>query len=249
MQSLFLSDLHLSRQDSEITARFEQFAHYCARQRNIQYLAILGDLFEYWIGDDYEDDFIFHIKKILLELSHYCQYFYLMRGNRDFLIGKDFCDQINAELLSDPFILPLDNISVLLMHGDTLCIDDIAYQNLRAQFQDPNWQAQVLSLPVEQRLIMAREFREQSIATQKQRGMRAQEYISDVNTTEVLRQMRNHQVSVLIHGHTHRPARHVLKQDMRQNLVRWVLPAWYGQDAGFLRYRNGKFMLEKIQTP
>ncbi len=240
-QYLFLSDLHLWEQANEITGYFEQFVSYVSRQQHIADIYILGDLFEYWIGDDYNNEFVQHIMSLLQQIAKHCHKLYLMHGNRDFLIGQLFCQQANCKLVDDPTSIMLDENRVLLMHGDTLCTDDTAYQQMRKQFRDPDWQAHILSQSIENRLVFARTIREKSEASRNTADNRAaHDGITDVNHQAVKQAILKHGCNILIHGHTHRPDYHEITLNEQGKATRIVLPAWY-QGAGFLQYQQGKF--------
>jgi len=247
MQHLFLADLHLGEQTPEILKHFQRFMQYC--HDNVEHISavyILGDFFEVWIGDDYVDnencsEAVAIIFSQLRWLSEQSIKTYFMHGNRDFLIGKQFEKITGFQLLDDPYFLKLDNIRLLLSHGDILCTDDQEYQQLRSMFRDPNWQQNFLSKSIPERYQMALEARKQSQDNYKQRTRHSGqgEYIDDVNQQAVEQIMSEHQADVLIHGHTHRPDTHTFKIDNKK-LERRVLSAWYSSGS-FLKYENGQF--------
>jgi UDP-2,3-diacylglucosamine hydrolase len=153
---------------------------------------------------------------------------YFMHGNRDFLVARRFADETGVRLLDDPAIVDLYGTKTLLMHGDTLCTGDTQYQAFRAQVRDPRWQQAVLALPLERRIAMAAGLRGESEGAKQGKSME----IMDVTWDAVLDAYRKHDATLLIHGHTHRPMRHVHDVDGRER-VRWVLPDWYGR-GGYL---------------
>jgi len=220
--SLFISDLHLTEERPEANERFIGFLEDKARGADALY--ILGDFFEYWIGDDdIAEPFNAVVAGLLRDLSRK-QKLYLMHGNRDFLIGERFCAATGAQLLQDPTVAEIEGVKTLLMHGDTLCTDDVDYQAWRRTARNPAFQADFLSksLPERRRLIL--QMREKS--KEVVQGKPAE--IMDVNGDAVREVLRRHDVRRLIHGHTHRPGRHAIEVDGRR-CERWVLPDWYGR--------------------
>lgn len=207
MTTLLISDLHLHPQAPEVADGFQRYlADHAARA---DALYILGDLFEAWIGDDYQGDFEAYVIAALRRLSDAGTRVFFMHGNRDFLIGQGLAEATGATLLPDPSIVELGGERVLLMHGDSLCTRDEAYMAFRAKARDPEWQAQILALPIEQRLALAQDLRRQSGEANSNKA----EDIMDVTPAEVERVMAEHGVRTLIHGHTHRPAVHTLEVD------------------------------------
>ena len=232
MRSLFVSDLHLSEDRPEANERFFTFAEETARGADA--LTILGDLFEYWIGDDdLGDPFNAVIAGFLKRLAASGTRVLLMHGNRDFLVGEAFCRATGATLLEDPSVVD----GVLLMHGDTLCTDDLDYQGWRRTARSPQWQAGFLSKCIEERRNEVKGLRN----TSKQVIQAKPAEIMDVSQTAVQRAFREHGVTRLIHGHTHRPGHHALTVDGRK-CERWVLPDWYGR-GGYLAVEDGKARL------
>ena len=229
MRSLFISDLHLSEDRPEANERFFEFIERDARGADALY--VLGDLFEYWVGDDALDDrFNAVIAGFFRQLSARGTRLYLMHGNRDFLIGERFCRETGAQLLPDPSVID----GTLLMHGDTLCTDDLDYQAWRRTARSPAWQNEFLSKPVAERRGVVRGLREKSKEVIQAKAAE----IMDVNHDAVREVLQRHGVARLIHGHTHRPGRHKVQVDAR-SVERWVLPDWYGR-GGFLEVKDGK---------
>lgn len=237
---LFISDLHLDTSRPEIVRLFLAFLQQRATQAEALY--ILGDFFEAWIGDDaVQDD-----HPVIAALRAFTATgvpLYVMRGNRDFLLGERFEQLTGAQLLPDPTVITLGDEPVLLMHGDSLCIDDAEYQQFRAMVHNPEWQAIFLSKSIDERMEIARQARQESTARNSQL-MEAQESIMDVNQGAVEQAMRDHAVRRLIHGHTHRPAVHQLTVD-DQPATRIVLGDWYDQGS-VLEYRDGRYELQDI---
>ena len=219
MTTLLISDLHLHTGQPDITRGFLDYLERDARHADTLYL--LGDIFEAWIGDDYLGDLERQVIDALRRLSDAGTQLYFMHGNRDFLVGEDFAAAAGATLLDDPCLATLGRQTVLLMHGDSLCTGDEEYMKFRAMARDPEWQAQILALPIEQRLELAKSLRMQSSDANTQKA----DAIMDVTPAEVEAIMREHGVSTLIHGHTHRPAVHEFTLD-GQPAQRIVLGDW-----------------------
>lgn len=223
MTTLLISDLHLHPGEPAIVQGFLAYLEREARHADTLY--ILGDLFEAWIGDDYQGEFEAGILEALKRLSDAGTRLYFMHGNRDFLIGDGFAAATGATLLPDPSVVDLGGEPggerALLMHGDSLCTRDEAYMAFRAKARDPQWQAQILALPVGQRRELAKQIRQQS----GQANSNKAEDIMDVTPAEVERAMAEQGVRTLIHGHTHRPDVHRLGVD-GQPAQRIVLGDW-----------------------
>ncbi|MEO5341861.1 MAG: UDP-2,3-diacylglucosamine diphosphatase [Gammaproteobacteria bacterium SHHR-1] len=203
-ERLFIADLHLSAQRPEVTRLFRAFIQ--RRAPAAQALYILGDLFDIWIGDDALDAFGREIADLLRGLTAQGSALYLQHGNRDFLLGEDFCARSGAHLLNEEQGLELPTGRCLLMHGDLLCSDDEDYQRARALLHSPEFIADFLAKPPRQRLQLAQEYRRRS---GEATSLKAQD-IMDVNPETLLRYMQRHQAQSLIHGHTHRPGLHEL---------------------------------------
>ena len=229
MRSLYISDLHLSEERPEANERFFRFVEGDAAGADALY--VLGDLFEYWIGDDdLESPFNAIVVGFFRRLSGAGTRVYFMHGNRDFLVGSRFAEATGATLLPDPSVVD----GVLLMHGDTLCTDDTDYQNWRRTARDPGWQRGFLAKPVAERRATVEGLRDKSKAVIQAKPAE----IMDVNEDAVRRALREHGVTRLVHGHTHRPGVHRIDVDGR-HYERWVLPDWYGR-GGYLEIATGK---------
>jgi len=221
--TLFVSDLHLDQKRPHIIAAFCRFLESIT---NIDALYILGDLFEYWIGDDDPAIGLEPVISALQNLSNANVPIYFIHGNRDFLIGEKFSQQTHCKILAEENVIDLYGTPTLIMHGDTLCTDDIAYQNYRAKIRNKWVQKVLLLLSQKQRLKLAEKLRNKSInATQEKH-----EDIMDVNQQSVEQVMHKHNVSYLIHGHTHRPAVHEFNIN-EQKYKRIVLGDWYDQGS------------------
>ncbi len=226
-QTLFVSDLHLNSQQPQITKRFLKFLSSKAPSADALY--ILGDLFEYWAGDDDLDDPL--NRRVVDALADVAAQtlLYFMHGNRDFLIGAAFARECGAELVNDPMLIDLYGTPTLLMHGDLLCTDDLRYQDFRKQVRDPAWQQQFLAKPLDERKALIEGLRKMS---EEEKGGKSAA-IMDVNLETVAATLRTHGYPRLIHGHTHRPAQHTHMVDGK-SCERWVLTDW-GKRAGYLR--------------
>ncbi len=223
--TLFISDLHLCGTRPAITGLFLDFLQHRARAADALY--ILGDLFEYWIGDEAVEQEEFRaIVHGLRELTMCGTPVYVMHGNRDFLMADGFEKAIGCRLLADPTCLDLHGTPTLLMHGDSLCSDDVEYMAFRAQVRDPAWQREFLTKSVAERDQIVRDFREIS----KNATASKKPEIMDVNQKAVEAIMRKHGVQRLIHGHTHRPMEHIFTLD-GQPARRMVLGDWYEQGS------------------
>ena len=219
MTTLFISDLHLEESRPDITEAFLGFL--TEKAHGVEQLYILGDFFEAWIGDDERTPLQEQIAAALRAVSDSGTEIFLMHGNRDFLIGHDFCDRAGATLLDDPTVVDLYGTPTLLMHGDSLCTADVEYQKFRANMRNPQWQQMILQRPLADRQQMARQLREISMAKNQGKA----ETIMDVTPEEVVKDMEAHGVQRLIHGHTHRPAEHHLQAN-GQPAKRIVLGDW-----------------------
>lgn len=219
-EQLFISDLHLDPSRPEIIKLFLGFLE--KRASKAEALYILGDLFEYWIGDDDTRAELSAVIGCFQKLHKQGTSLYFMRGNRDFLVGPEFAEYTGCILLNDTHHIQIAGESALLMHGDTLCTDDVPYQKLRAVLRDPSWQSQFLSLPIEERRQQAKALRAESQNAMKGK----QESIMDVNPETVASCFWENNVSLLIHGHTHRPGQHELNIGGTKRR-RIVLGDWY----------------------
>ncbi len=224
MSTLFISDLHLEPGRPEIGEQFLAFLAGPAREADALY--ILGDLFEAWIGDDDPNPYYATMKAAIRELADSGVPVFFMHGNRDFMIGDAFAAETGVTLLDDPQLIDLYGEKVLISHGDALCTDDIEYQQVRAMTRNPDWKAMMMAKSIEERIAFALQAREQSQA--KHQAM--EEEIVDVNQDAVEQTVREHEVDVLLHGHTHRPAVHPFHVDERP-VHRIVLGDWYEQGS------------------
>jgi UDP-2,3-diacylglucosamine hydrolase len=224
-ETLFVSDLHLSPEQPETTTLFLSFL--ARRAARADRLYILGDLFDAWIGDD--DDSLPEVRDGLRALTASGTGCALMHGNRDFLLGRRFARATGCRLLRDPHRLTLGGEAVLLMHGDLLCTDDLAYQRFRRKVRNPLVQGLFLLKPLARRRQVAADYRRKSAQAMADKTAD----IMDANPDAVVRQMRRAGVQRLVHGHTHRPADHALLIDGHRCL-RHVLADWHADHAEVL---------------
>jgi UDP-2,3-diacylglucosamine hydrolase len=228
LQALFVSDLHLTPQRPAMAAAFTRLLRTDARRA--QRFFILGDMFDYWIGDDdLADPFHAEVAAELAVLAQSGCRVLFMPGNRDFLLGERFADAAKLDLLADPSIVELAGTPTLLLHGDTLCMDDVDYQAFRAKVHAQSWQQQFLRQSLEERRRIALELRADSESSQREKSTE----IMDVAARAVEQAFRTSGCTRMIHGHTHRPARHEHYIDGRL-CERWVLADWY-QRGSYLR--------------
>ena len=229
---LFISDLHLTGERPEANEQFFRFLSEEAAGAHA--LCVLGDLFEYWVGDDElgapdGDPFAREVARALRSLTDSGVPVHFMHGNRDLLIGRGFTSATGVSLLDDPTVLSVAGIPTLLMHGDTLCTDDHDYQAWRRTARSADWQRQFLSAPLGERRKRILQMREKSREVVAAKSAE----IMDVNAEAVRDAFREHKVRRLIHGHTHRSAFHQVEVN-GSRCERWVLPDWYGDSGGYL---------------
>ncbi len=219
--TFFVSDLHLCETRPQVTRLFLDFLAHHAPQAGALY--ILGDLFEYWAGDDDMDTP--HHRTVIAAMRALADRgvaIHVMHGNRDFLMGLGFAEASGADLLPDPLSVDLHGRAAILTHGDQLCLDDVEYQRFRTMVRAPQWQQQFLGLPLAQRKAQIAALRTRS----EQEKSSKDASIMDVNQDAVDNLIRAHNYpSLLIHGHTHRPGRHRLLVD-GQPCERIVLADW-----------------------
>ena len=214
--ALFVSDLHLNTGMPRTTEAFFDFLRTEATRTQALYL--LGDIFEYWAGDDdLQSTFNRQVCNALRALSEQGVKLYWIAGNRDFLVGPAFAAEAGLTLLHEPHIAEIAGQKILLVHGDAQCIDDTAYMAFRHQVRNPAWQASFLAKPLPERKAIIAGMREGSQAAQKEKAME----IMDVNASEIERLFATYRVSTIIHGHTHRPGAH-----QSASGIRYVLPDW-----------------------
>ncbi|WP_256383015.1 UDP-2,3-diacylglucosamine diphosphatase [Photobacterium toruni] len=236
MTTLFISDLHLSAERPDITACFLRFM--AEETHHIDALYVLGDLFEMWIGDDEDSPFLRQVKQAFKTLTDAGTPCYFIHGNRDFLIGKRFSRQTGITLLPEHTVVDLYGTPTLILHGDTLCIEDQAYQRYRKKVHNPVIQWLFARLPLSYRVKVGDKFRSNSGKNNQTKS----QSIMDVTQTEVVRVMRDANVTQMIHGHTHRPDIHDFDID-GMPAQRIVLGDWYDHGS-VLIYDHDGYQLE-----
>lgn len=225
-KTLFIADLHLDKRYPQAVDAFLRYLRSTDAQ-GVDALYILGDLFEYWLGDDCADA---TAKRVAQGLKHYHKntgtpLFYL-HGNRDFLLGETYAERCEMTLLPEHCIIDLYGVKTLILHGDTLCTDDVAYMQLRQKLRDPQWQRNILRLPAWFRRLKARQMRKRS----QKANRRKSDAIMDAVPQTVERLLHEFNVTQMIHGHTHRPALHDFLLN-RQACRRSVVGDWYTQGS------------------
>jgi len=223
-RTLFISDLHLEDKAPERTEWLLAFLSGAARSADAVY--ILGDLFEFWIGDDALSATALEVAGATSSLKDFGVACYFMHGNRDFLLGNTYAARAGFKLLPETCVADLYGTPTLLLHGDSLCTDDLEYQAFRQQARNPAWQASMLALPVAERLKLAQGAR---AASREHTGSASMD-IMDTNAGAVSDAFRAHNVTRMIHGHTHRPARHTVDLG-NVNAERFVLADWYTEGS------------------
>ncbi|WP_397471878.1 UDP-2,3-diacylglucosamine diphosphatase [Rheinheimera sp.] len=226
--TLFIADLHLAADRPDITQAFLRFLS--EKAISAQALYILGDLFEVWIGDDNPEPLLAEVADALKVLSNQGVALYFIHGNRDFFLRKAYADRCGMTLLPPSKVIDLYGTPTLIMHGDSLCTLDIAYQKFRKWWDQPWWQWLMLKMPLWYRQRLARKARARSAKHKQQYKQQAQPQIMDVTPDEVPRVMAAAGVLKLIHGHTHRPAVHQVNVNGATG-ERYVLGDWYTQSS------------------
>jgi UDP-2,3-diacylglucosamine hydrolase len=219
----FISDLHLSPRQSEITALFEQYIKTSAKQ--LSELYILGDLFDYWIGSDYDQEYNQHILELLKQLTSSARIFF-MHGNRDFLITAEELAGYNITLLTDPSIITIDNRKILLTHGDQLCTLDRNYQIMRQIFQHRYTKKIFLNMPLKIRKAAATTTRTISNNENEKKNSAK---LSTV-TQAVLEFANKYEADMIVHGHTHSKQIDAYELDDK-TVTRLIMPSWSSENG------------------
>ncbi len=240
MTTWFISDLHLALEETRITAGFYEFL---LEPQTGDSLYILGDFFNYWVGDDIIDDYADQIKQALKATSDRGVELFIMHGNRDFLMGKKFCKESGCTLLNDPTLIPLAGETALLLHGDSLCTADIEYQTFRKLARAKPWQDDFLSKPISDRIAFAENARRQS---QNYNSIK-DNVMMDVTAESVQAILDEHTCTRMIHGHTHRPSFHNWQYN-NQAFERIVLGDWYSHGY-YLKVQDHTFDMVKFDLP
>ena len=221
MSSCFISDLHLDNKREEIKKAFFKFLE--SEASEFENLYILGDLFEVWIGDDFEDDFTREVISELKKFSLKDKNIFIMHGNRDFLLGEKFAEKCGAKLISDPLILDKEEKKIMLSHGDIFCTDDVEYQSFKEKVRNEKWQKEFLSKDLKDREEIAKNLRKESA----RKNSKKEDYLMDVNKLEVEKIAQENKVEILIHGHVHRPKVHKETFGQRIVLGDWDKKYWF----------------------
>ncbi|ODN67057.1 UDP-2,3-diacylglucosamine diphosphatase [Methylophaga muralis] len=224
MKTLFISDLHLSPDQPELIRLATDFI---TKQNEVDAFYILGDIFNTWLGDDLIPA---EFDPFIQALQHQQQQgskIYLMQGNRDFMLGKGFARLVGGSLLDDPVVVNIYGHSILLMHGDSLCTDDVSYQRYRNIVRKRWLQKLFLAMP----LFVRQRISDKIKAKSKQQKQYKQAQIMDVNPAAVRQVMKQYQVNLLLHGHTHRPAIHQLESLENILSYRIVLGDWHSEPS------------------
>ena len=230
---LVIADLHLEPTRPDIT---ECFIEFLSQRKEHHALYILGDLFEVWVGDDLQDEFTIKIAKAINTFSQHTPV-YFIHGNRDFLLRNKFAKSCGMSLLPEQHQIEAFGKSIVFMHGDQLCLDDVNYQKFRKKSRSWWWQAFILALPLKVRKNIARKYREQSLNSQMEKS----QDIMDVAERAVKACFEQTNCDYLIHGHTHRPAIHQIENGQK----RIVVGDWYEQGS-FLEISEQEAVLHSL---
>ena len=235
MKTLFISDLHLSPDQPELIRLATDFV---AQQVNVDAFYIVGDIFNTWLGDDLVPTEFDPFIQALQNLQQQGSKIYLMVGNRDFMLGKDFAQRVGGTLLDDPVMIDVYGHKILLMHGDSLCTDDVSYQRYRKVVRNRWLQKLFLAMPLTVRQGISDKIKVKS----KQQKQYKQAQIMDVNPASVRQVMQQYNATLLLHGHTHRPAIHTLQSSQNNSNYRIVLGDWQ-PDASYIEITPEKIRL------
>ena len=221
MSSCFISDLHLDHKRKDIKKAFFKFLE--SEASGFENLYILGDLFEVWIGDDFEDEFTSEVISELKKFSLKDKNIFIMHGNRDFLLGEKFAKKCGAKLISDPLILNKEEKKIMLSHGDIFCTDDLEYQSFKEKVRNKKWKKEFLSKDLKDREEIAKKLRKESAM----KNSKKEDYLMDVNKSEIEKIAQEYEVDILIHGHVHRPKIHDEAFGQRIVLGDWDQKYWF----------------------
>ena len=221
MSSCFISDLHLDHKREDIKKAFFKFLD--SEASEFENLYILGDLFEVWIGDDFEDEFTSEVISELKKFSLKDKNIFIMHGNRDFLLGEKFAKKCGAKLISDPLILNIEEKKIMLSHGDIFCTDDLEYQSFKEKVRNKKWKKEFLSKDLKDREEIAKKLRKESAM----KNSKKEDYLMDVNKSEIEKIAQEYEVDILIHGHVHRPKIHDEAFGQRIVLGDWDQKYWF----------------------
>ena len=236
MAIAFISDLHLEPIEN---SRLKTFYNLLSRANDdFDALYIIGDLFEYWIGDDDEHPVNRNIIQNIKKSTDNGLGIFLMHGNRDFLLGSKFEEMTGAKIIDDMTIIEDEFCKIMVSHGDVFCTDDIEYQKLKKTLRSDKWIKSFLSKTIEERIIFANQLRSQSAESSSNKA----ESIMDVNLDYVDEVIEKNNLDILIHGHTHRPAIHKLDS----GASRAVLGSWENNEGWIIEYKQGNIDLKSF---
>ena len=236
MAIAFISDLHLEPIENN---RLETFYNLLSRANDdFDALYIIGDLFEYWIGDDDQHPVNRNIIQNIKKSTDNGLGIFLMHGNRDFLLGSKFEEMTGAKIIDDMTIIEDEFCKIMVSHGDVFCTDDIEYQKLKKTLRSDEWIKSFLSKTIEERIIFANQLRSQSAESSSNKA----ESIMDVNLDYVDEVIEKNNLDILIHGHTHRPAIHKLDS----GASRAVLGSWENNEGWIIEYKQGNIDLKSF---
>ena len=221
MKPRFISDIHLSEDSPHLTNAFKAFLN--ESKGSCSHLFILGDLFEIWIGDDDDNSFNQEIKKALIDFTTNGPETFLMHGNRDFLIGETFANEVGISILPDPYTLDINGLRTILSHGDFLCTDDVDYIDFRSKVRSKEWQKDFLSKSLDERKEIANSLRSGSKDATSEKSLE----ITDVNAESLNSFLNKNKSNIFIHGHTHRPGIHKTESSKQIVLGDWGEYGWY----------------------
>ena len=221
MKPRFISDIHLSENNPHLINTFKTFLN--ESKKTCTHLFILGDLFEIWIGDDNDNSFNQEIKKALFDFTSNGPEVFFMHGNRDFLLGEAFANDVGISLLSDPYTLDINGMKTILSHGDFLCTDDTDYIDFRNKVRSEDWQKDFLSKSIDERNNIANSLRSHSRDATSKKSLE----ITDANPEMVNNFIQENKPDIFIHGHTHRPKIHEHSSAKRVVLGDWDQYGWY----------------------
>ena len=219
MDAILISDLHIDDTNPNILRRLNTLIEH--ETRNIDALYILGDLVEVWVGDDDRSKLAEALRTTLKKATRNCQV-YLMHGNRDFLFGDRFAEEIGATLIDDPTVITINGNRVVITHGDAYCTKDSAYQQMRQMFRSSEWKSEILDKSLKERRNLATNLRNQSRLANQNKA----DNIMDVTNSEVMNSLKTNDASTVIHGHTHRPGIYDLEGNNRFVLGDWGRCGW-----------------------
>lgn len=225
-----ISDLHLCEERPDLTALFSKYMTEIAP--NSDELYVLGDLFESWIGDDDDSEFVEPIISQFKLYSDSGKKLYFQHGNRDFLLGEGFAAKTGGDLIEEIYPLQIADKPAILMHGDSLCWDDVDYLKFRQMVRSDEWQQQLLSQPLPVRRAIAADLRQKSKEAQENKA----DSICDVHSQAVEEALRDNNAQILIHGHTHRPDFHDIEVDGK-HCQRIVLSDW-GEQGQYMTIKG-----------